>query len=122
MVLVASINPNDRLHSQARNHLNAVSSGTQTFVPAPVLIEFELEMKTHGFSEEERITVFEDLSPLIPNSKIIPQSVTSMIEALNLYTSGMSYFDSLVSSMAKEIGATIITKDRAIANVVETEW
>ena len=122
VVLVACINPNDKLHIQARKHLNAVAIDKQTFIPAPALIEFELELKSHGFNEEERVTVFEDLVPLVPKNKVVSQSVKSMAEALTLYLSGMSYFDSLITSMAKESGATVVTTDKAIAKVVKTAW
>ena len=122
VVLVACINRNDKLHLQARNYLNALTSDKQTFVPAPALIEFELELKSHGFNEKERMTVFEDLAPLVPKNKIVAQSVTSMANALTLYISGMSYFDSLITSMAKESYATVVTTDKAIAKIVKTMW
>jgi len=122
VVLVGSINPNDKLHYKARNYLSTVVSDEQTFIPAPILIEFELELKSHGFTENERITVFEDLAPLVPKNKVLAQSVTSMSQALSLYQSGMSYFDSLIASMAKESNATVLTTDKAIAKVVKTVW
>jgi len=122
VVLVSSINPNDRLHLKSRNYLNAVTSDRQTFVPAPALIEFELELKSHKFDEKERITVFEDLAPFIPKNKVVAQSVTSMAHALTFYLAGMSYFDSLIASMAKEANATVVTTDKAIAKVVKTQW
>lgn len=122
VVLVACINPNDKLHLQARNYLHAVASDKQTLVPAPALIEFELELKSHGFKEDEIITVLEDLTLLVPKNKIVAQSIPSMARALTLYLSGMSYFDSLITSMAEESGATVVTTDKAIAKVVKTVW
>ena len=34
----------------------------------------------------------------------------------------MDYFDSLVASLAKETGSAVITTDRKIEDVVDTEW
>ena len=122
VVLVASINAKDRLHLRAQNHLNALKDDNETFVPAPALIEFELELKSHGFNEKERMTVYEDLLPVVPKDKVIAQSISSMAQALTLYVSGMSYFDSLIAAMAKEADATVITTDKVVANVVKTTW
>jgi predicted nucleic-acid-binding protein len=122
MVLIVSINPKDKRNPKAMNHLDAVTQDAETFVPAPVLIEFELELMSHGFNEDQRRTVLEDLSAVIPTTKVLPQSVISMLHALTLYRSGMTYFDSLIAGMAQESDATVITADKAVAKVVKTEW
>ncbi len=122
MVLIVSINPKDKRNPKAMNHLDAVIREAETFVPAPVLIEFELELMSHGFNEDQRRTVLEDLSAVIPTAKVLPQSVISMLYALTLYRSGMTYFDSLIAGMAQESDAIVITADKAVAKVVKTEW
>ena len=122
MVLIVSINPKDKRNPKAMNHLDAVTQDADTFVPAPVLIEFELELMSHGFNDDQRRTVLEDLSAVIPTTKVLPQSVISMLYALTLYRSGMTYFDSLIAGMAQESDATVITADKAVTKVVKTEW
>ncbi|MFY3741392.1 MAG: putative nucleic-acid-binding protein [Candidatus Nitrosomirales archaeon] len=122
MVLIVSINPKDKRNPKAMNHLDAVTQDAKTFVPAPVLIEFELELMSHGFNEDQVRTVLEDLSAVIPTTKVLSQSVISMLHALALYRSGMTYFDSLIAGMAQESDATVITADKAVAKVVKTEW
>ncbi len=122
VVLMAAINPNDKLHEVAREHLKRLSDAEDTYLPAPILIEFDLELKSHGFTEDERAITFEDLTPVIPPERVFPQSVIAMASAAEFQRSGMSYFDSLISSMAKELEASVITTDRAIAARVQAEW
>ena len=122
MVLVTSINPRDERHLKALNHLDAVTLDVETFVPAPVLIEFELELMSHGFDEDQRRIILEDLITAVPKNKVLPQSVNAMLNALTLYQSGVTYFDSLIAGMAQESGATVITTDKVVAKVVKTTW
>ncbi len=122
VVLIASINPKNKRNLKAMNHLDAVTLDAETFIPAPVLIEFELELMSHGFNEDQRRTVLEDLVAVVPKNKVLPQSIGSMLRGLTLYKSGMTYFDSLLAGMAQESGATVITVDKAVSKVVKTEW
>ncbi len=35
---------------------------------------------------------------------------------------GLTYFDSLLTALAEEINATVITRDDEISKYVDTEW
>ncbi len=122
VVLIGAINPTDRLHKAAREHLKRLVGSEDTYLPAAILIEFDLELKSHGYTETERSVTFEDLAPILPTNRLLPHSAVTMASAAELQREGMSYFDSLISSMARELGATVITPDRAIAKSVPTEW
>ena len=103
-------------------HLRRVSSEEAVIVPAVSLIETDLVMKLRGYGDSERQTSWRALESEIPANKVIPNSVSSIYHAVELQKQGMDFLDSLVASLAKETGSIVITTDRRIEDVVETEW
>lgn len=120
VVLIGAIRDSDRHHKKALEHLKSLNQ-QEVFVPSSALLEMDLELKAHGYTAEERITTLEDLAAVIPGGKILPVTVTSLIEAVKL-ESGMSYFDALIVALSRELDAAIVTTDEAIREKVEWVW
>jgi predicted nucleic-acid-binding protein len=122
VALVGFLNPDDKAHARASEHMVSVSAGNDVFVPASTLVEVDLVMKIRGYTETERKTSWTALESAIPTEKLISNSASSLRDAIVLQEKGMDYFDSLIASLAKENGSTVITTDKRIAASVESEW
>jgi len=79
-------------------------------------------MKMRGYEDSEREVSWRALESRIPRSKIIAHSVSSVYSAIELQRQGMDYFDYLISSIALETSSVVVTTDRTIKVVVQTEW
>ncbi len=122
VAVVGFLNPDDKVHKRASEHIESISAANDVFVAASTLVETDLVMKISGYTEAERRTSWEALESAIPSGRLIPNSASSLRDAITLQENGMDYFDSLVASLAKETGSAVITTDRKIEDVVETEW
>lgn len=122
VALIGYLNPKDREHRRSVEYVEMVSSEDGVFVPAFSLIEADLVMKTRGYSNPERELSWRALETMIQPPKIAVHSISSIYAALDLQDEGMDYFDSLLTSLARETESTVITTDKAIAASVETEW
>lgn len=120
VVLVGALRENDKHHKKAAEHLKSLD-GEEVFVPSSSLLELDLELKAHEYTDEERTATLEDLAAVIPNDRILPITATSLIEAVKL-ESEMSYFDALIVALSKELDAVIVTTDEAIRGKAEWEW
>ncbi len=122
VAIIGSLNPKDRTHARSIEHLSQVTSHSDMFVPMISLIEADLVMKIKGYEHSEREISWRALESRIPPSRIIANTVSSIYSAMELQKQGMDYFDSLISSLARETNSVVITTDRAIASIVQTEW
>lgn len=122
VVIIGFLNANDRLHTRSLEHLQKISGQNDIFVPVTSLIEADLLMKISGYSDSERDVSWGAIESEIPDKKVFPNSASSIRGALELQKSGIDYFDSLVASLAKETGSTVITTDKRIGDIVDTEW
>lgn len=122
IVLVGSINSQSEHHAEAKKYLDLVGKDQTTFVPLVNLIEFDLVMKGRNYTYNQRKDAFDWLSSFIPETKIITNSATSLKTAVELEESGLGYFDSLVSSIAMEKEAVVLTTDQMISKIVKTKW
>jgi predicted nucleic acid-binding protein len=122
VAVIGCLNPKDRAHKRSTEHIAQVVSQDDVFVPMISLIEADLVMKMRGYEDSEREVSWRALESRIPKSKIIANSVSSIYSAVELQRQGMDYFDSLVSSIALETSSIVVTTDRAIEAVVQTEW
>ena len=122
VALVGFLNPDDKVHRRASEHIARVSAETEVFVPASTLLETDLVMKVRGYSETERRTSWSALESVIPAEKLISNSPSSLRGAIIFQENGMDYFDALIASLAKENGSTVVTTDKRIAASVESEW
>jgi len=122
VALIGCLNPKDRTHKRSTEHIAQVVSHNDIFVPMISVVEADLVMKMRGYEDSERELSWRALENRIPRSKIIAHSVSSIYSAVELQRQGMDYFDSLISSIALETSSVVVTTDRAIEAVVQTEW
>jgi predicted nucleic-acid-binding protein len=122
VAIIGFLNPKDRLHERSLEHLRRTSSDDQVYVPTVSLIETDLVLKVRGYSDSEREVSWRTLETQIPAEKIMPNSPSTIQRAVALQRQGMDYFDSLVTALAKDTGSVVITTDKIIKGVVETEW
>ena len=122
VAVIGCLNPKDRTHKRSTEHIAQVVSHNDIFVPMISLVEADLVMKMRGYEDSERELSWRALENRIPRSKIIAHSVLSIYSAVELQRQGMDYFDSLISSIALETSSVVVTTDRAIEAVVQTEW
>ena len=122
VAIIGFLSAKDRLHKRSLEHVQRISEDDNIFVPVSSLIEADLLMKISGYSDSERDISWSAIESEIPNKKVLPNSASSIRRALDLQNKGIDYFDSLVTSLAKETGSTVITTDRRIGEIVDIEW
>ena len=122
IVLVGSMNTHSEYHSEASKHLNLVNEDAETFVPLTTLIEFDLVMKGRNYTFNQRKDAFDWLTNFVPETKIVPSSVGSLKIAAGLEETGMGYFDALISAIAIEKDAIVLTPDEEISKVAKIKW
>ena len=122
VVLVGALNPEDEHHRKASAHLQSLAENHAVMVPSTTLIELDLLMKARDYNEEERRQTWLELSPRLSREKIAVPTPTSMGEACLLEREGMDYFDALITALALELGAQIVTDDKAISVRVPSSW
>ncbi len=91
-------------------------------MPSAAVLEMDLELKTHRFSKEERQEASTSLLGYVGEEKILPITFEAVAEAVGLEEVA-GYFDSLIGSMAKLRGATVVSKDKAFTEMgLVIEW
>jgi len=109
--LVAYINPTDKLHKEALQLIENINQ--QTLVSSYALIEFDLIMKSRGFTEDERIDTWTLLETKINGNIASPHPQDHRIAA-ELQKLNYDYFDSLIASQAVRLKAQPQTTDKMI--------
>ncbi len=122
VAIIGYLNPRDKAHGRSLEHINSVASDADVFVPAASVIEADLVMKIRGYTYSERDLSWRALESKIPPSKMLANSISSIYSALRLQQDGMDYFDSLISSLARETDSIVLTTDRSIEDAVKAEW
>jgi len=120
--VIGSLDTTSDLHRRCMTHLNSIVDERETLVPTTTLLETDLVMKGRGFDYDERMVSWHALEHRIPSRKVVANTVPSILAALPLQEKGIDYFDSLISSLAMELGAKVVTTDREIGSAVDTEW
>ena len=96
-----------------------LSKEKDVYVPSSVILEFDLEMKAHGYTPEERRLTWEDMLVKIPPNKVLPPTPSSFAEVPRLETE-LTYFDAIITCMSKELEASVVTADKGLK--VKTCW
>ena len=122
VAIIGFLNPKDKGHSRSVEHLRRISTEGEVFVPAIALVEADLVMKLRGYDGPERQVSWRAIEGEVMANKVVPNSASSIYNAIELQGQGLDYFDSLVVSLALETRSSVITTDRRIAETVETEW
>ena len=102
-------------------YLKELRTSETTFVPTSTLIEFDLVMQNNGYTESEIADTWAALASFI-EEKFVATTITAHMAAAGMRMKGLTYFDSLLTALAKEMDATLITRDDEISKYVDTEW
>ena len=121
MALVSAMNPADKYHKVGMAYLRTLQSADENYIPTSTLTEFDLVMRNCEYTESEIAETWTALAPLIGN-RIAPTTPSAHLTAAQVRLKGLSYFDSLIVGLAKEMKAVVITRDGATAKHVKTEW
>jgi len=121
VVFVSALDPDDRHYKTAMSHLKSVRSSQEVYVPTSTLTELDIVLRNNGYSRNEIFETWQALSPLI-GGRLTATTPTAHQMAAMLRLGGMAYFDSLITALALEKKAIVITRDLEISKRVETEW
>jgi predicted nucleic acid-binding protein len=121
MVLVEAMNPTDKYHKTAMMYLEETKHSERAQVPTSTLIEFDLVMRNNGYTEDEISDTWRALSPLVQEN-YVATNLSAHLSAASFRAKGLSYFDSLITALAAEMNAIVVTRDDAISKHVQTEW
>ena len=122
IVIVGALNVRDRHHRKASKYLEMLAMDNDLVIPVSTLMEFDFLMKARNYTGNERRASWVQLAPKISPQKLIGQTASTFVRASELQEEGMGYFDSLITALAQELNASVITDDRDITKHVETEW
>ena len=94
----------------------------EVYVPSAAVLEMDLELKTHGFSNEERREACTSLLGYVSEEKFVPVTFEIVAEATGLeHIAG--YFDAIIGSTARMHNATVVSKDAAFTAMgLNTAW
>jgi PIN domain nuclease of toxin-antitoxin system len=116
--LVAYLNPNDPLHREAVSIIESI--GGERRISQAALLEFDLLMKSRGFTLEERLDTWQLLSIILSRDSIEPIYPEDFALAATLTDrEGLDYFDSLIAAQCINRKAKPLTTDQAILKTVE---
>lgn len=122
VVLISSLDPDHPLYRDALKHLESVILLDDVFVPSVVVLECDLVLKGEGFSNEERSKIFEKLTRIIPENKILPILINVIKKTADIVNE-KTYFDALIASTAFKYNADIISTDPIFSKQgINTIW
>ena len=121
MVFVSALDPVDRYHQTAMSHMKSLRSSQDTYVPTSTLTELDLVLRNNGYSRNEIFETWEALAPFIGRNLTATTPTVHQAAAM-LRLGGMMYFDSLITALALERNAIVVTRDVEISKRVRTEW
>jgi predicted nucleic-acid-binding protein len=121
VVLVAFRDRNDPAFKKASEYVVEISLRQDILVPSATLMEFDLELKSHGIDDESRADIHSTVARLVPRSRILPLTSDALRRAAELTkvaTWRGSYFDTLIAATGLEFGAdSVVTTDRKFAKL-----
>ena len=121
VVFVSALNPDERQHKTAMSHLRSLRSGQDVYVPTSTMTELDIVLRNNEYTRNEIFETWQALAPFI-GRKLTATTPTAHQAAAMLRLGGMTYFDSLITALAQERKAVVITRDLEIGKRVETEW
>ena len=121
IVLVSAMNPDNKYHKTGMSYLTTLQSTEETYVPTSTLTEFDLVMRNSEYTESEIAETWTALTPLL-GRRVAPTTPYAHLTAAEMRVKGLTYFDSLIVALAREMKAAVITRDAEIARHVDTEW
>jgi predicted nucleic-acid-binding protein len=121
VVLIAFSNENDPLNGKASQYVFEIGMGQDILVPSATLLEFDLELKTHGVDDRDREKLHSNLKQLIPANRVLPLTPAVLERASQISPKANwrgAYFDTLIVATGLESGATsALSTDRRFAKL-----
>ena len=121
VVLIAFRDRDDSHFKKANEYVIEVGLSQDILVPSATLMEFDLELKSHGESSESRTDIYSTVAGLIPRSSVLPLTPGVLRRAAELSKTATwrgSYFDTLIGATGLEFGADeAITTDRKFSKL-----
>ena len=121
IILIAFRDKNDPYYRKANEYMVEISLRHDILVPSATFMEFDLELKAHGFSDESRKEVHSRLAGIIPGDRTLPLTpdvLRRTAELAKVATWRGSYFDTAIAATGTEFGAdSVITTDRKFAKL-----
>ena len=116
VVLFGAANPKDPYHKKSIEHLARLTEPNY-YIAGFALFEFDIVMKSRGFSLKERMLRHALLARDFPasTSKVRSLSPTTLYLAVDIEgTQRIDYFDAGVAAEAKALDGLVISTDRVI--------
>jgi predicted nucleic acid-binding protein len=124
--LFSYVEESDSLHERAIAHIESLSTDPEVYTPSVVLHEFDAVLKTNHVGFDERRVIFEELSKVIPDGKVLRTTASIMKLAADLDKDADwrgHYFDAAIVACALQHSADIMTTDGRMPRLgVRTEW
>jgi predicted nucleic acid-binding protein len=121
VILAAFRDRNDPFYRKANEYIVEIGLREDLLVPSATLLEFDLEMKAHGYNAESRAALHSSLGGMVPRSRVLPLTPDVLRRASDLSKVAnwrSSYFDTLIAATGLEYGAdSVITTDRKFAKL-----
>ncbi len=121
VVLIAYLDEEDPRNQKATEYVLDIELKPDIFVPSATLLEFDLELKTHGVLAEARAALCSKLARVIPRARVLPLIQAVLARATELSKSAAwrdSYFDTMIAATGLEFGAgSAITTDRKFSRL-----
>ena len=122
LVLFAAADSLDKLNEKGLSYLSDVNTNRRWFIPSFALLEFDLVLKSRGYSESDRMEKYALLINDYPNIEkkvITPRIIHETARIESLY--GIDYFDAGMIATALILDKKIATVDKKIAKISEIE-
>jgi predicted nucleic acid-binding protein len=124
IVLFTAANTKHKWHLIGKTALNRVNIDDNWWIPSFTLIEFDLVLKSRGFTNEERMEKYSllihDFSNILnksyPVTPLILHETSRLEEVYEL-----DYFDAGISATSLAIDGKIATNDKQLKRITEIE-
>jgi predicted nucleic acid-binding protein len=108
VVLIAYLDRKDPRNSKACKYVLDIELKRDIFVPSVTILEFDLELKSHGVLDEARAALHTRLARVIPRIRVLPLVPSVVARATELKKGATwrgSYFDTMIAATGLEFGA-----------------
>jgi len=126
VVIFAAADTKDKYHEIGLKYLKGVNEGLY-LIPSFALIEFDIILKSKGFSIKERMEKYALLISDFPKIekyvvKVTPSTMYDLARLEKEYN--LDYFDAAISAQSLQIDGIVITTDKKISNIkeIKTIW
>jgi len=119
VVLFGTADSKDKYHEQAKKHLREISK-PEMYLGAFALFEFDVTLKSRGFSFEQRMETYALLLRDYPD---LERKVAQLTPSVLYVTSRLEeelqleYFDAGIAAEALQLDGSVVSTDRAFDRV-----